>query len=216
MFLVCFPNLFYIGSVCWSCNRCRCRLVLATLVPRLFLESEGWSLMFLCDEPGQPGQIDLSARWLRRGRGGWGGGAEGEVEQEMQVIVSLGVELDLSVIWQNREGKKKEQKKAYSSHSKLLAALSRRRGNRKGKYWPKAVWFVLLREWMGSSVLIRHTALLVIPAIPLLWTKAVQSHGFIFILFARCENARSMKSRQLQLSVKWTFFFFFTQQKRFH
>lgn len=53
--------------------------------------------MFLCDEPGQPGQIDLSLKWLRRGRGG-AGGAESEVEQERQVIVSQGVEVDLSVI----------------------------------------------------------------------------------------------------------------------
>ncbi len=52
--------------------------------------------MFLCDEPGQPGQIDLSVKWLRSGRGG--GGAEGEVEKERQVIVSLGVEVDLSAI----------------------------------------------------------------------------------------------------------------------
>lgn len=52
--------------------------------------------MFLCDEPEQPGQIDLSVKWLRRGRGG--GGAEAEVEKGRQVIVSLGVEVDLSVI----------------------------------------------------------------------------------------------------------------------
>lgn len=50
--------------------------------------------MFLRDEPGQPGQIYLSVKWLRRGRGG----AVGEVEQERRVIVSLGVEVDTSVI----------------------------------------------------------------------------------------------------------------------
>ena len=70
----------------------------ATVVKCTILESENWLLMFLCGEPGQSGQIDLSARWLGRGRGRGEGGAEGEVEQEIQVIVSLGVEVDLSLI----------------------------------------------------------------------------------------------------------------------
>lgn len=113
--------------------------------------------MFLCDEPGQPGQIDLSVKWLKRGRGRWG--TEGEVELERQVIVSLGVEVDLSVIWQNRKGKNKEQK-SFLFPFKILSDLSRRRGNRKGEYWPQVVWFVLLGEWNSNSVLIRHTALL--------------------------------------------------------
>lgn len=94
------------------------------------------------------------------GRSGGRGGAGGEVKQERQVIVSLGVEVDLPVIWQNGKRnlkkKKKKHRKVSSSHAELLTALSRWRGKRKENYWPKVVWFILLWEWMGSSVLITY------------------------------------------------------------
>lgn len=65
--------------------------------------------MFPCDEPGQPGQIDLSVKWLRRGRGG--GGAESEVEQERQVIVSLGGRGGSVCDLTEQEGKEKRTEK---------------------------------------------------------------------------------------------------------
>lgn len=103
------------------------------------------------------------ASWRAReeeGRSGGRGAAGGEVKRERQVIVSLGVEVDLSVIWQNRKRnlkkKKKKHRKVSSSHAELLTALSRWRGKRKQNYRPKVVWFILLWEWMGSSVLITY------------------------------------------------------------
>lgn len=144
--------------------------------------------MFVCDESVQPEQIDLSVKWLKRWRGG--GGAAGEVEQETQVIVSLGVEVDPSVIWQNRKRKKKNTKlpPLIPSYCWLSA------GKRKGKYWPNVVWFLLLREWMSSNIPIRDTLLLVILPLPILQrlpqTQECEECGFylFFLPVWKCTN----------------------------
>lgn len=76
--------------------------------------------MFVCDESGQTEQIDSSVN-------GWrgAGGAEGEVEQERQVIVSLGVEVDLSDLTEQQ--KEEKEQKTSSTHSELLWTLSRKK-----------------------------------------------------------------------------------------
>lgn len=158
--------------------------------------------MFLCDEPGQ---IDLSVEERKRRSRGWGRiGPTGN-------CVSGGVEVDRPVIWQNRMGRKKEKKrKASSSHSELLSTLSKRRGNTKGKFWPKVVWFIFPGEWMGNSVLIRHTVLLVIPALPL---RPRQSRGLaarrirVYLLFVchvrKCSTAWNSGSFPTTESFPW-------------
>lgn len=102
------------------------------------------------------------ASWRAReeeGRSGGRGGAGGEVKQERQVIVSWGwggSACDLTEQEKEFKKKKKKHRKVSSSHAELLTALSRWRGKRKQNYWPKVVWFILLWEWMGSSVLITY------------------------------------------------------------
>lgn len=67
----------------------------------------------------------------------------------------------------NRNGEKKGTKKLPLLTLSFCRLSAGGEESEKGKFWPKVFWFVLLGEWMGNSVVIRHTALLVIPALPL-------------------------------------------------
>lgn len=137
------------------------------------------------------------ASWRAReeeGRSGGRGVAGGEVKQERQVIVSLGVEVDLPVIWQNR---KRNLKKKKSTERFPLLTLSYWLLSAGGEEREKRT---IDPRWSDSSssenewavLFSSHTAPLVIPAFLLLQTLS-QTPDFFLSFFCHENSVPQMQ-----------------------
>lgn len=138
------------------------------------------------------------ASWRAReeeGRSGGRGGAGGEVKQERQVIVSLGVEVDLPVIWQNRKRNlKKKKKKAQKGFlfSRWATDCSQQ-VERKEKRTIDPRWSDSSSSENEWAVLFSsHTAPLVIPAFLLLQTLS-QTPDFFLSFFCHENSVPQMQ-----------------------
>lgn len=109
--------------------------------------------MFPCDEPGQPGQIDSSVKWMRRGKRwrrsrGWGGtGKTGNCVPGGRVGSD-----------RTGRGKKKRTGNFCLLTQRYCRFTAGWGGMRKEGYWPKVIWFIHLGEWMAISFLTGSSA----------------------------------------------------------
>lgn len=142
------------------------------------------------------------ASWLaceKEGRSGGRGGAGGE---ERQVIVPLGVEVDLPVIWQN--GKRNLKKKSTERFPLLTPSywLLSAGGEEREKRTIDPRWSDSSSSENEWAVLFSsHTAPLVIPAFLLLQTLS-QTPDFFLSFFLCHENSGNLSEANTRLNCK--------------